>query len=134
MSIEERATSISRATGCVKWLARFCSSGTACPHRRQAVKDFLSAEAANRLWLVALPPYTPELNLIDMLWNYVKRLELANLCTRSLRESNCHLRKASERMRHRTNIFPSRFQHPFCYLWFSEFGGSKPVFLAIYPL
>jgi len=85
-------------------------------HRSQAVKDFLRAEAADRLWLVALPAYAPELNPIEAIWNYLKHFELANLCTRSLDELHPYLRRAIERLRHRKNIILSCFRHPFCYL------------------
>jgi transposase len=85
-------------------------------HRSQLVKDFLRAEAAGRLWLVALPAYAPDLNPIEAIWNYLKRFELANLCTRSLDELRPHLRRAIERLRHRKNIILSCFQHQFNYL------------------
>ncbi len=85
-------------------------------HRSQTVKDFLRAEAADRLWLVALPAYAPDLNPIEALWNYLKRFELANLCTRSLDELHRHLRRAIERLRHRKNVILSCFHHQFHYL------------------
>ena len=85
-------------------------------HRSKAVKDFLRTEAAGRLCLVALPPYAPELNPIEVIWNYLKRFELANLCTRSLDELRLCLRSAIERLRHRKHIILSCFQHQFCYL------------------
>jgi transposase len=72
--------------------------------RSQTVKDFLRTEAADRLWLVALPAYAPDLNPIEALWNYLKRFELADLCTRSLDELQRHLRGAIERLRHRKHI------------------------------
>jgi len=85
-------------------------------HRSQAVKDFLSEEAAARLWLVTLPAYAPDLNPIEAIWNYLKRFELANLCTRSLDELRPHLRRAIERLRHRKNVILACFRQQFCYL------------------
>ncbi len=85
-------------------------------HRSQLVKDFLRTEAAGRLWLVALPAYAPDLNPIEALWNYLKRFELANLCTRSPDELRRHLRRAIERLRHRKNVILACFRHQFRYL------------------
>jgi transposase len=85
-------------------------------HRSQVVKDFLRDEAADRLWLVALPPYAPDLNPIEAIWNYLKRFELANLCSRSLDELRLHLRRAIERLRHHKNVILSCFCHQFAYL------------------
>ena len=48
-------------------------------HRGQPVKDFLRQGAAKRLHLERLPGYAPELNPDEGIWNYLKRVELANL-------------------------------------------------------
>jgi transposase len=85
-------------------------------HHGQIVKDFLREEASDRLWLVRLPAYAPDLNPIEALWNYLKRFELANLGCRSLHILHLHLRKAIERVRHRKNIILSFFRYQFYYL------------------
>src|SRR5215475_2022162 len=51
-------------------------------HRGQAVKAFLARKAAKRLHLVQLPGYAPELNPDEGIWNYLKRVELKNVCCR----------------------------------------------------
>src|SRR5215469_6470711 len=53
-------------------------------HRGQPIKDFLRQGAAKRLHLEQLPPYAPELNPDEGIWNYLKRVELANLCCSDL--------------------------------------------------
>ena len=45
-------------------------------HRSQVVKDFLSRKKG-RVYLVALPGYSPELNPVELLWSQLKR-ELKN--------------------------------------------------------
>ena len=49
-------------------------------HRSQPVKDFLAGGAAKRLHLEQLPPYAPDLNPVEGLWNYLRRVELGNVC------------------------------------------------------
>lgn len=46
-------------------------------HRTQEVLDFLAAHET-RLLVVWLPKYSPELNLIEGLWGYLKRSALNN--------------------------------------------------------
>ena len=53
-------------------------------HHGQAVKDFLSAGAAKRLHLERLPGYAPDLNPDEGIWNYLKRVELGNVCATDL--------------------------------------------------
>ena len=49
-------------------------------HRGEAVRSFLATGAAARLQLERLPGYAPELNPVDGLWQYLKNVELRNLC------------------------------------------------------
>jgi transposase len=73
-------------------------------HRSQAVKTFLRQGAAKRLYLAQLPGYAPELNPDEGVWNYLKRVELKNLCCHHLLELRAELRKAVARLRHKSNI------------------------------
>ncbi|WP_034417254.1 transposase, partial [Deinococcus frigens] len=51
-------------------------------HRAKMVQAFV--EIHERLSLVYLPPYAPELNPIELVWAYVKRNVLGNFCARSV--------------------------------------------------
>lgn len=73
-------------------------------HRGQAVKDFLCDGAAKRLQLELLPSYAPDLNPDEGVWNYLKNVELKNLCCHNLAELWDELRKAIERLRHKTDV------------------------------
>lgn len=73
-------------------------------HRSQAVKDFLRQGAAKRLHLEQLPAYAPDLNPDEGVWNYLKNVELKNLCCHNLQELRDELRKAIARLRHKTDL------------------------------
>ena len=73
-------------------------------HRSKVVKDFLRRGGAQRLYLAHLPSYAPELNPDEGVWNYLKRVELKNLCCHNLHELHTELHKAVARLRHKTNV------------------------------
>lgn len=73
-------------------------------HRGQAVKDFLRRGAARRLHLEQLPGYAPDLNPDEGIWNYLKRVELANVCCHDLGELRTQVIRARERLRHKREI------------------------------
>ena len=73
-------------------------------HRSKAVKTFLRQGATKRLYLAQLPSYAPELNPDEGVWNYLKRVELKNLCCHDLLELRTELHKAVARLRHNTNV------------------------------
>jgi transposase len=73
-------------------------------HRGQAVKDFLRRGAAKRLHLEQLPGYAPDLNPDEGVWNYLKRVELANVCCRDLGELRVQVVRARERLRHKRDV------------------------------
>jgi len=54
--------------------------------------------------LEQLPGYTPDLNPDEGVWNYVKRVELANVCCSDLQEVRRQLIRARERVRHKRDI------------------------------
>lgn len=45
-------------------------------HRAKAIKDFLKEE--DRVVLIPLPPYSPNLNPIEKLWKWLKQTVIAN--------------------------------------------------------
>jgi transposase len=69
--------------------------------RAQVVKDFLAQGGAARIWLEPLPAYAPELNPEEGIWNYLKRVELPNVCCDDLTQVRLELRLAAARLRHK---------------------------------
>lgn len=79
-------------------------------HRSQPVKAFLQQGAARRLHLERLPAYAPDLNPDEGVWNYLKNVELRNVCCHDLDELRGEYRKAVARMRHKVPVIQSFFQ------------------------
>lgn len=73
-------------------------------HRAQPVKHFLARGAAARLQLEQLPGYAPELNPDEGIWNYLKHVELRNLCCADLAELTLELGLAVKRLRHKRHV------------------------------
>jgi len=73
-------------------------------HHGQAVKDFLRAGAAARLHLEQLPGYAPDLNPDEGIWNYLKRVELGNVCCANLADARHRLLRAAVRVRHKSDV------------------------------
>jgi transposase len=78
-------------------------------HRGQPSKDFLRRGAAKRLHLEQLPGYAPELNPDEGIWNYLKRVELGNCCSRDLAGLALAMRRAKERLRHKRSVIQACF-------------------------
>lgn len=81
-------------------------------HRCQVVKDFLAAGATKRMHLERLPGYAPDLNPDEGIWQYLKRVELRNVSCRDLDHLRCELRRAKERLRHKTHIIQACIKQP----------------------
>jgi transposase len=76
-------------------------------HRGHEIKEFLQRGAAKRLHLEQLPGYAPDLNPDEGIWNYLKRVELGNVCCRDLEHLRQELIRARERLRHKREIIRS---------------------------
>lgn len=80
-------------------------------HRAKVVKAFLAAGAAARLQLAQLPPYAPELNPDEGVWNHLKRSELKNRCCQDVDELRWELGLAIRRLRRRPLVLAACFRH-----------------------
>ena len=76
-------------------------------HRSKVVKAFLAEGAAERLWLVQLPADAPELNPVEGIWRYLKRVRLRNVCCRTLSDLRYELRLATASLRHKAKVLAS---------------------------
>jgi transposase len=81
-------------------------------HRGGAVKEFLASGAASRLQLEQLPGYAPDLNPDEGVWKHLKCVELKNVCCQSLSELRVELRRAKERLRHKTHVILGCIRQP----------------------
>ena len=73
-------------------------------HRGQAIKDFLSTGAAQRIHLKRLPGYAPDLNPDEGIWSYLKYRELKNVVCQNTTELRYELRLAAARLRHKRHV------------------------------
>jgi len=76
-------------------------------HRGEAIKAFLKRRAAKRLHVEQLPGYAPDLNPDEGIGNYLKRVELGNVCCGDLDQLQHELLRARERLRHKKEIIQS---------------------------
>ncbi len=76
-------------------------------YRAHEIKDFLTRGAAKRLHLEQLPGYAPDLNPDEGIWNYLKRVELGNVCCTDLNDVSTQLLRARERLRYTREIIRS---------------------------
>jgi len=68
-------------------------------HRGEAIKKYLGEGATKFLHLERLPGYAPELNPDEGIWQYLKRVELANTISKTLAELSLRLGEAVRRVR-----------------------------------
>jgi transposase len=73
-------------------------------HRGHVIRDFLREGGAARILLERLPGYAPELNPDEGIWNYLKRVELKNICCHDLPHLRAQLTRATKRLRHKSRI------------------------------
>ena len=81
-------------------------------HKSKAVREFLKEEGAvQNIRLVLLPPYSPELNPDEQVWNNAKRC-LGRMSIKSKGELREAVRKVLESIRNSLALVKSFFQLP----------------------
>src|SRR5579875_280830 len=68
-------------------------------HRSRVINQFLAEGAAKRLHLERLPGYAPDLNPDEGVWNYLKRVELANVCCHDLADLTAQVQQDTQQVR-----------------------------------
>jgi transposase len=86
-------------------------------HRSKEVRHFLSNDgdgegASERLLLVRLPAYAPDLNPVEGIWSYLKGVELANLCCHNFTQLHYHLQDAITRLSDKTDVIKGCINQP----------------------
>jgi transposase len=79
-------------------------------HRAAPIKRLLASTVGRRLRLETLPGYAPELNPDEGIWQYLKHVELRNLCCDDLPRLRDELGRAARRLRHRPDIIRACFR------------------------
>ncbi len=82
-------------------------------HANEVVKTFLSTDPdAKRLYLYRIPPYSPELNPTEQVWNNLKNVKLKNLFSKTKQELKTKVNQAIETLKTQTDIVKAFFKHP----------------------
>ena len=81
-------------------------------HMSNTVKDFLAKQNTSNpaVWLVNIPPYSPELNPIELVWGYLKK-KLANQFCRTTRELRKLVTDTLNLMKKDKELIRSFFRH-----------------------
>jgi transposase len=78
-------------------------------HRGKEIKAYLADGATKHIHLEALPPYAPDLNPDEGVWNHLKYVELRNVCCLNLGHLQHQLDLAVNRLRRRPYLIQSFF-------------------------
>jgi transposase len=78
-------------------------------HRSAEVKAYLAEGAAKRIHLERLPPYAPDLNPDEGVWQHLKHVEMRNLCCPHLGHLHAALDLAILRVRRKPRLVQSFF-------------------------
>ena len=78
-------------------------------HRGAEVKAYLADGATKYVHLEPLPPYAPDLNPDEGVWNHLKDVELRNVCCLNLEHLRHQLSLAVTRLRRRPDLIQSFF-------------------------
>jgi transposase len=79
-------------------------------HRGDEVKTFLADGGAPSISLERLPPYAPDLNPDEGVWDLLKQVELRNVCCRDFDHLLHELGLAILRLRRKPNLVQSCFE------------------------
>lgn len=78
-------------------------------HRRANVREFLANREGRGVQIEPLPPYAPDLNPVEQMWQQLKHVELRNVVCLDLEELHLELDAAIARLRQKPHLILSFF-------------------------
>jgi transposase len=87
------------------------------PIHRGEVKTFLCNGGAKYIRLEQLPPYAPDLNPDESIWQLLKNVEMRNLCCTDLQHLRMELNLAIMRLRSKPHLITSCFAGAGLTIW-----------------
>jgi transposase len=79
------------------------------PIHKGEVRTCLAAGGAKQIHVEQLPPYAPDLNPGEGVWQYLKQVEMRNLCCRNLEHLRSELGLAIKRLRRKPRLITACF-------------------------
>lgn len=79
-------------------------------HRRANIKEFLASREGRGVHVEPLPPYAPDLNPVEEVWQQLKHVELRNVVCLDLEELHLELDAAIARLRQKPHLIRSFFE------------------------
>lgn len=84
----------------------------ASTHTSDVVKKWLSTQTETpEVWLSRIPPYSPELNPAEQVWNYMKNVLLKNICCKTVKELKIKVIEAFEVIKKDKALIQTFFCH-----------------------
>ena len=74
------------------------------------MKSFLAQGGAQFVWLEQFPPYAPDLNPDEYVWQHLKHVELRNLCCDDLVHLSTEVKCAVNRLRRKPTLIQYFFE------------------------
>jgi transposase len=81
-------------------------------HSDENVRKFLAEENDDRIFLAKIPPYSPELNADEQVWQTLKDDKLKNVVCKNLTELKDKLTQAFNELKQEVEKIKSFFRHP----------------------
>ena len=78
-------------------------------HKAKSVKKFINHNS-ERLQMFYLPPYAPDLNADEGVWNYIKWHKLKNYCAKNIKELRENVKKSIALIRRKPELIKSFFR------------------------
>lgn len=84
----------------------------ASSHTSGVVKKWLVTQTEKpKVWLSRIPPYSPELNPAEQVWNYMKNVLLKNICCKTVKELKIKVIEAFEVIKKDKALIQTFFCH-----------------------